>query len=247
MMSESGNVRSRLSGSSGGHRIKKNRSLPKDQSSLQGHGDSPDDAIVVDDSSDNDHGESAQQDLDEHRDLMELAYLDEGQAPTEKDEQPALNSNKRRSPKRARSSPSRPGFIQWKGPVDSRLETFDNLWLKTQTEWVSLHHDTKKYTGPLMISFDKKICSAAEKFSSGGFCASDVLTLEKSWGLTYRVALTQLEEEQHKRQIKQFKITLKELGLASRGLEKEDFAMEGDDEDDMEWTPGTKPKRRRVE
>jgi hypothetical protein len=98
-----------------------------------------------------------------------------------------------------------------------------------------------------MISFDKKICSAAEKFSSGGFCASDVLTLEKSWGLTYRVALTQLEENQHKRQLKQFKITLKELGLASRGLEKEDFAMEGDDEDDMEWTPDTKPKRRRVE
>jgi hypothetical protein len=46
--------------------------------------------------------------------------------------------------------------------------------------------------------------------------------------------LTQLKENQHKRQLKQFKITLKELGLASRGLEKEDFAIEGDDEDDIE-------------
>ncbi|CAG5148262.1 uncharacterized protein ALTATR162_LOCUS2175 [Alternaria atra] len=241
VMSESGNVRSRLSGSSGGRRIKKNKSLLKD------HGHSQDDAIVVDDSSDNDHGETAQQDPDEHRDLMELAYLDDGQAPTEKHEQSTLNSNQRRSPKRARSSPSRPGFIQWKGPVDSRLEIVDNLWLKTQAEWISLHHDTKKYTGALMTSFDKKICSAAKKFSSGGLCASDVLTLEKSWGLTYSVASTQLEEKQHKRQIKQFKITLHRLGLASRGLQEEDFAMEGDDEDDMEWTPGTKPKRRRVE
>jgi hypothetical protein len=58
---------------------------------------------------------------------MELAYLDKGQVPTEKDEQPALKSNKRRSPKRAQSLPSRPGFIQWKGPVNSRLQTFNNL------------------------------------------------------------------------------------------------------------------------
>ncbi|KAG9195652.1 hypothetical protein G6011_00773 [Alternaria panax] len=247
MMSESGNVRNGLSGSSGGHRIKKNKPLPRDQSSLKDHGDSPDDAIVVDDTSDDDHGETAQQNPDEHRDLMELAYLDEGQALTEKDAQPTLNSNQRRPLKRARLSPLRPGFIQWKGPVDSRLETFDNLWLRTQTEWMSLHHDTERYTGPLMISFDKRIRSAAEKFLSGGFCASDVLTLQKSWLLTYTVALTQLEEIQHKKQIKQFKMTLEELWLKSRGLQKEDFTMEKNNEGDTEWTPGTKSKRRRVE
>ncbi len=210
-------------------------------------GDSQKTAIIVEDLPDNDLGETAQQDPDDHRDLMELAILDNDRAPTEKHEQPISNdrrpnSSHRRRSRRTRSLPSRPGLVQWKGPVDSRLENIDNLWLVLQNEWISLREDTKDYTGPFMASFDKKICSAADKFSLGRACASDVRKLQKSWTLAYTVSLPQLENKEHVKQMEHFTIAMSKLGKASRGLREEYFRisadMERDDGDDMDWTPG---------
>lgn len=243
-ISRSKKVRSRLSEPSIGHRMKKNRPLPRDRSSLQ---EDPDDAIVIEDSSNDDHEEIAQQDPDETQDLMEFAYLDGGQIPLEKGEQPTLEHNQKRSSKRVRVPSSYPGFVEWKSLVDTKLANCDSLWLKTQTDWISLRDNTKKYTGSLMSGFDKKICSVAKRFSSGRVCASEVLALEKSWRLTYTVALMQIKDERHKKQLGAFNARLKQFESVSRGIQPEHFATEEDDGDDIDWTPDTNPKRRRVE
>lgn len=242
--SRSKKVRSRLSEPSISHRMKKNRPLPRDRSSLQ---ENPDDEIVIEDSSDDDHGKIAQQDPDDTQDLMEFACLDEGQVPLEKGEQPTLEHNQKRSSKRVRVPRSYPGFVSWKSLVDNKQPNCDSLWLKTQTEWTSLRDNTKKYTGSLMSSFDEKICRVAKEFSSGRVCASEVLALEKSWRLTYTVALMQIKDKRHKKQLGAFNARLKQFESASRRIQPEHFATEEDDGDDIDWTPDTNPKRRRVE
>jgi hypothetical protein len=178
---------------------------------------------------------------------MEFAYLDEGQIPLEKGEQPTLEHNQKHSSKRVRVPSSYPGFVEWKSLVDTKLANCDSLWLKTQTDWISLRDNTKKYTGSLMSGFDKKICSVAKRFLSGRVCASEVLALEKSWRLTYTVALMQIKDERHKKQLGAFNARLKQFESVSRGIQPEHFATEEDDGDDIDWTPDTNPKRRRVE
>jgi hypothetical protein len=195
---------------------------------------------------DTDNEEIAHESSDEGRDLMEYAFLQEKKRATpENHEQTVLNnrqpsSSHRRSPRHARVSRQQPGFYNWKTPVEGMLEEIEERWQDLQSKWITLYDRPNMVKGPAMKRFQEKMCETVESFLAQRVSTTDVQKLLNLWKITRLVTDAQVSEEE-KKELRSFTTDMSEFNKASRVLQGGDSMigvdLEGDDEDDMDWTP----------
>jgi hypothetical protein len=91
------------------------------------------------------------------------------------------------------------------------------------------------------------MCNAEETSRTQRICASDAEKLVCTWSILHRIIYPALERREDKKLMRNFQKELRMFYKISQPLRDEDptlgVDMEGDDEDDMDWTPGMERRR----
>jgi hypothetical protein len=206
--------------------------------------------IVIDD----DDMMTWQQDTDGDLDLMQHALRRNAQGDIEDlnknvqtmdDQWPmSTTGHQRSSPRRPRAAAQHAGMIHWKPAVEGLLYKVADTWTNVQAIWMELYNKLIMRERGSIQSFQERMCNAKEKFRTQRICASDAEKLACTWSILHQIIYPALERREEKELMKKFQKELRMFYKISQPLQDQDptlgVDMEGDNEDDMDWTPGMK-------
>jgi hypothetical protein len=213
--------------------------------------------IVLDDLIDDDDRMTWLRDIDSDLDLMQHALRRNAQGDIEDlnkniqmiDDQWPMSTTgyQRSSPRRSRAATQHPGMIRWKPAVEGLLDKAADTWTNVQTTWMLLYNKRIMRERGSIQRFQERMCEAEETFRTQRIRASDAEKLVCTWSIIHRIIYPALERREEKELMKKFQKELRKFYKISQPLQDQDPTlgddMEGDDEDDMDWTPDMERRR----